>query len=621
MAGNPNMIGGGRLTRAEVSGDKRRFEGTKVNRGALLRRLWRYLGKNRLLLVLAILLSVSSSLLSLYGPKLSGEAINAIHVETILEDGTILSSVGRVDFETVFRCVGLMAIFYVCAAILTFLLNVVMIRLSRRVSHQMRHDVFENLSRLPVSYFDRFQTGDIISTITYDVDTVNQSLSTDLLQILQSVITVVVSFIMMLTIAPELVLIFLFTIPITIFFTRWLTKRVRPLFRRRSAKLGQLNGFVEEMLSGQKTVRAYGREEAVLEAFDEKNDAAVNAYTVAEANGTITGPSVNFINNVSLALVCMFGSMLFMQGKIGLGDLSSFVQYSRKFSGPINEVANIVAELQSAFAAAERVFTLIDAEPELEDKPDALELKQVSGDVRLENVDFSYVPGKPIIEDLSFHAKPGSLTAIVGPTGAGKTTIINLLMRFYDVQDGAVYVDEQDIRTVTRSSLRKSYTMVLQDTWLFHGTIFDNIAYGKPGATMEDVVAVAKAAHIHSYISRLPEGYNTVLSDNGTSISKGQKQLLTIARAMLLDAHMLILDEATSNVDTRTEQQIQAAMRQLMKNKTCFVIAHRLSTIQSADHILVLDGGKVVEQGTHQELMNLGGFYHKLYQSQFDSVS
>ena len=621
MAANPNMIGGGRLTRAEVSGDKRRFEGTKVNRGALLRRLWRYLGKNRLLLVLAILLSVSSSLLSLYGPKLSGEAINAIHVETILEDGTVLGSMGRVDFETVFRCVKLMALFYICAAILTFLLNVVMIRLSRRVSHQMRHDVFENLARLPVGYFDRFQTGDIISTITYDVDTVNQSLSTDLLQILQSVITVVVSFIMMLTIAPQLVLIFLFTIPITIFFTRWLTKRVRPLFRRRSAKLGQLNGFVEEMLSGQKTVRAYGRENAVLEAFDEKNNAAVNAYTVAEANGTITGPSVNLINNVSLALVCMFGSMLFMRGRIGLGDLSSFVQYSRKFSGPINEVANIVAELQSAFAAAERVFTLIDAQPELEDKADAIELKEVDGDVRLENVDFSYVPGTPIIEDLSFHAKPGSLTAIVGPTGAGKTTIINLLMRFYDVQDGAVYVDEHDIRTVTRSSLRKSYTMVLQDTWLFHGTIFDNIAYGKPGATMEDVVAVAKAAHIHSYISRLPEGYNTVLSDNGTSISKGQKQLLTIARAMLLDAHMLILDEATSNVDTRTEQQIQAAMRQLMKNKTCFVIAHRLSTIQSADHILVLDGGKVVEQGTHQELMALGGFYHKLYQSQFDSVS
>ena len=265
---------------------------------------------------------------------------------------------------------------------------------------------------------------------------------------------------------------------------------------------------------------------------------------------------MNFINNVSLALVCLLGSVLFLQGQIRLGDLSSFVQYSRKFSGPINEVANIIAELQSAFAAAERVFALIDAEPEPADSPDARELTQVAGDVRLEDVDFSYVPGKEIITGLSLHAKPGSLTAIVGPTGAGKTTIINLLMRFYDVDGGCIYVDEQAVPTLTRASLRRAYTMVLQDTWLFHGTIFDNIAYGKPGATMEEVVAAAKAAHIHSYISRLPQGYDTVLSDNGSSISKGQKQLLTIARAMLLDAHMLILDEATSNVDTRTEEQI-----------------------------------------------------------------
>ena len=610
MAANPNLIGGGRYTRAEVSGDTRRLEGAKLPRKVLLKRLWQYLGRNRFLLVLALMLSLTSSLLSLYGPKLSGEAINAIDL-----------GAGKVDFDTVFRCAALMAVFYVVSAVLTYLLNVVMIRLSRRVSKQMRHDVFENLTALPVSFFDRFQTGDLISTITYDVDTVNQSLSTDLLQILQSTVTVVVSFIMMLTIAPKLVLIFLFTIPITIFFTRWLTKRVRPLFRRRSARLGQLNGFVEEMLSGQKTVRAYGREKVVLERFDEKNKAAVDAYTVAEANGTITGPSVNCINNVSLALVCVFGSLLFLKGEIGLGDLSSFVQYSRKFSGPINEIANIVAELQSAFAAAERVFSLIDEKPEPTDSADALVLEQVSGDVKLENVDFSYIPDTPIIQNLSLHAKPGSLTAIVGPTGAGKTTIINLLMRFYDVDGGAVLVDGQDIRNLTRSSLRKAYTMVLQDTWLFHGTIFDNIAYGKPGATMEEVVAAAKAAHIHSYISRLPEGYNTVLSDNGTSISKGQKQLLTIARAMLLDAHMLILDEATSNVDTRTEQQIQAAMRTLMQGKTCFVIAHRLSTIQSADHILVLDGGKVVEQGTHDELMARNGFYKKLYQAQFDAVS
>ncbi len=610
MAANPNLIGGGRLTRAEVSGDTRRLEGAKLSPGVLISRLWRYLGRNRFLLILALALSLSSSMLALYGPKLSGEAINAIDL-----------GAGKVDFDTVFRCASLMAVFYVTSACLTYLLNVVMIRLSRRVSKQMRHDVFENLTALPVSFFDRYQTGDIISTITYDVDTVNQSLSTDLLQILQSVVTVTVSLVMMLTIAPKLVLIFLVTIPITVFFTRWLTKRVRPLFRRRSAKLGQLNGFVEEMLNGQKTVRAYGREQAVLEKFDEKNNAAVEAYTVAEANGTITGPSVNCINNVSLALVCVFGSMLFLRGQIGLGDLSSFVQYSRKFSGPINEIANIIAELQSAFAAAERVFSLIDAKPEAPDAADAAVLKDVQGDVRLENVDFSYVPGTPIIEDLSLHAKPGSLTAIVGPTGAGKTTIINLLMRFYDVQDGAVLVDGQDIRGLTRASLRKAYTMVLQDTWLFHGTIFDNIAYGKPGATMDEVVRAAKAAHIHSYISRLPEGYNTVLSDNGTSISKGQKQLLTIARAMLLGANMLILDEATSNVDTRTEQHIQAAMRELMKDKTCFVIAHRLSTIRSADHILVLDGGKVVEQGTHEELMARGGFYRKLYQAQFDAVS
>ena len=609
MAGNPNLIGGGRMTRAEVSGDKRRFEGATLSRGKLLRRLWRYLGRNRVLLVLALLLSLTSSLLALYGPKLSGTAINAIDLGE-----------GKVDFDTVIRCAVLMVIFYITAAGLTYLLNIVMIRLSRRVSRQMRHDVFERLSALPVSYFDRFQTGDIISTITYDVDTVNQSLSTDLLQILQSIVTVTVSFVMMLTIAPQLVLIFLITIPITILFTRWQTKRVRPLFRRRSARLGQLNGFVEEMLNGQKTIRSYGREDAVLEEFDKKNNAAVEAYTVAEIHGTITGPSVNCINNLSLALVCVFGSVLFLRGKVGLGDLSSFVQYSRKFSGPINEIANIIAELQSAFAAAERVFTLIDAEPEAPDAADAEELTDVKGDVRFEQVDFSYDPGKPIIQGLNFHAAPGSLAAIVGPTGAGKTTIINLLMRFYDVNGGAVLVDGKDIRTLTRASLRKAFTMVLQDTWLFHGTIFDNIAYGKPGATMEEVVAAAKAAHIHSYISRLPQGYNTVLSDNGTSISKGQKQLLTIARAMLLDAHMLILDEATSNVDTQTEQQIQAAMRQLMQGKTCFVIAHRLSTIRSADHILVLQGGKVAEQGTHEALMAQDGIYKKLYLSQFDAV-
>ena len=578
------------------------------HRGRLLKRMWQYMGRNRLMIVLAVLLSAASSLLSLYGPKLSGQAINAI------------TDPNGIDFKVVLTCAAWMAGCYILSAGFSYLLQYVMIRLSRRVAKQMRHDIFENLTRLSVAYFDNRQVGDIVSVITYDVDTVNQSLAADALQILQSTITVVVSLVMMLSIAPVLVPVFAVTIPITILFTRWLANRVRPMFRFRSKKLGELNGFVEEMLGGQKTVRAYGREDAVQERFEEKNVEAVNAYTRAEANGTVTGPSVNFINNVSLALVCVIGSWLFLKGRIRLGDLSSFVQYSRKFSGPINEVANIIAELQSAFAAAERVFALIDAEPEAADAADAKELADVRGEVEIDRVNFSYDKVRPIITNFSLEAPPGSLIAIVGPTGAGKTTIINLLMRFYDVDKGEIRVDQQPIRSLTRASLRKAYAMVLQDTWLFSGTIFDNIAYGKKDATEAEVVAAAKAAHIHSYISRLKDGYQTVLYDNGAGISKGQKQLLTIARAMLLDANMLILDEATSNVDTRTEQHIQAAMRELMKNKTCFVIAHRLSTIRNADNILVMRGGQVVEQGTHDQLMQRPSFYRELYRAQFESA-
>ena len=600
-----------RLRQAETSGDKRKFDNKqKLPMGKTLGRLWRYIGKYRVLVVLAVILALVSSLLAIAGPWFSGEAINAIEF-----------GAGKVNMKTIYTCVIWMLVCYLSASGLSYVLQLVMLKLSRSVSRQMRHDVFENMTKLPVGFYDKFQPGDIISTLTYDVDTVNQSLSTDLLHILQSTVTVTASLVMMLRIAPRLVLILFVTIPITVLLTRYITKKVRPLFRRRSAKLGALNGFVEEMLSGQKTIHAYGQEAAVLERFDEKNEEAIHAYTKAEADGTITGPSVNFINNISLALVSTFGSILFLHGNVKLGDLSRFITYSRRVTGPINETANIISELQSAFAAAERVFSLIDADQEPMDAENAVVLEEVEGDVRLENVDFSYVEGQPIIQGLNLHAKPGSLTAIVGPTGAGKTTIINLLMRFYDVQGGSIYVDGHDIRQVTRASLRKAYSMVLQDTWLFHGTIYDNIAYGKPGATMEDVVAAAKAAHIHGYISRLPEGYNTILTDNGTSISKGQKQLLTIARAMLLDSHMLILDEATSNVDTRTEHRIQQAMRTLMKGKTCFVIAHRLSTIQSADNILVLDGGKVVEQGNHESLMAQKGFYYRLYQSQFDAVS
>ena len=352
--------------------------------------------------------------------------------------------------------------------------------------------------------------------------------------------------------------------------------------------------------------------------YDSINHRAAEAYYDADSLGMTIGPTMGFINNICLSLIALLGSVLYMNGTISLGNISSFVLYSRKFSGPINEIANIINELFSALAAAERVFALLDQGEELKDAEGAETLSDVQGNVRLENVSFGYDPGRTVIHDLTMSADAGKLVAIVGPTGAGKTTIINLLMRFYDVDGGSVSVDGRDIRTLTRRSLRSAYAMVLQDTWVFRGTIFDNIAYGREGASMDEVVAAARAAHIHPFIMRLPEGYQTVVSEDGGNISKGQKQLLTIARAMLYDSPMLILDEATSNVDTSTEREIQRAMRELMKGKTCFVIAHRLSTIRNADTILVVNRGDVAEQGTHEELMRARGFYHQLYRAQFE---
>lgn len=482
----------------------------------------------------------------------------------------------------------------------------------------MRQDVFEKLMTLPVGYFDVHQTGDIISRISYDIDTVNASLSNDLVQLLTTVITVTGALLMMLSISPKLVLVFAFTVPLSVLITKYITGKTRPLFRQRSAKLGELNGFVEEMISGQKTLKAYNREEYTQGKFDKKNKTAVEAYYRAEYYGSVVGPCVNFINNLSLSLISVFGALLYLAGSMRIGDISSFVLYSRKFSGPINEAANIFSELQSALAAAERVFRLIEEASEPADAENAIVLEGARGEVELQSVNFGYLPGKTIIHDLSFRAQPGKLIAIVGPTGAGKTTLINLLMRFYDPDSGTITVDGKPNAMMTRSSLRKAYAMVLQDTWLFYGSIYENLAYGKEGATREDVEAAARAAHIHSFIKRLPEGYDTILTDEGTNISKGQKQLLTIARAMLLDSKMLILDEATSNVDTRTERQIQKAMLKLMEGKTCFVIAHRLSTIENADLILVVNDGEVVEQGTHGELMERQGVYRRLYNAQFE---
>ena len=575
--------------------------------GYVLRRLWGYIYHYKWMMALALILTISSNMFALIGPMLSGYAIDAI------EPGK-----GLVVFQKVFYYAAWMIAFYIISSILSYILSVLMIRLSQKLVRKMREDVFTKLVELPVNYFDRNQAGDIISRISYDIDTINTSMSTDVLQILASIVTVVGSLIMMLVISPQLVLVMLVTIPLSMFYTRYMAKKVRPLYRKRSSKLGELNGFVEEMVSGQKTIKAYAAENTIMNRFDKLNTETVDAYYDAEYYGSMTGPTVNFINNLSLSLITVFGAVLYLYGQLSLGNISSFVQYSRKFSGPINEAANIISELQSAAAAAERVFKLVDELPETPDRDGATELREVKGDVVLDGVNFGYVPDKLIIKQLFLHAWPGSLTAIVGPTGAGKTTIINLLMRFYDVWDGEIKIDGMETRELTRQSLRKSYAMVLQDTWLFQGTIFENIAYGKEDATMEEVVEAAKMAGMHSYIKRLPLGYDTIVNEDGLNISKGQKQLLTIARAMLLEAKMLILDEATSNVDTRTEIKIQKAMRKLMEHKTCFVIAHRLSTIQGADNILVVDQGNVVEQGTHKELMEKKGFYHRLYQSQFE---
>ena len=576
------------------------------DRKKVLLRLWTYICQHKWMAFAAVLLTVSSNFLALLGPMLSGKAIDAIGLEQ-----------GLVDFPTVFLYCGLMVLFYAISSLLSYILSILMIQLSQKIIYRMRQEVFDRLTELPVRYFDQHQTGDIVSRISYDIDTVNASLSNDLLQIAASVITVVGSLAMMLVISPVLVLVFAITIPMSVLFTRYMTRKVRPLFHKRSVKLGELNGFVEEIISGQKTTKAYHQEETMVSRFDVKNKEAVDAYYNADYYGSMTGPSVNFINNLSLAFISIFGALLFLFGGLPIGNLSSFVLYSRKFSGPINEMANIISELQSACAAAERVFRLIDEEPEPADAPDSKALDQVVGDVEMEHIHFGYEPQKTIIHDLSLHASPGSLVAIVGPTGAGKTTLINLLMRFYDPQSGEIRLDGNGIQSVTRKSLRLAYAMVLQDTWLFSGTIFENLAYGKKNARREDVEAAAKAARIHRYIMSLPKGYDTLLDDNGMNLSQGQKQLLTIARAMLLDAKMLILDEATSNVDTRTEIQIQAAMRTLMQDKTCFVIAHRLSTIQNADTILVVRDGDIVEQGKHEELMARQGFYAGLYNSQF----
>jgi ATP-binding cassette subfamily B multidrug efflux pump len=556
--------------------------------------------------LIGLVLLLLANILALAGPRLSGEAVDAMGI-----------AAGGVQFDAVLTKSLLMLAAYAGSAILNYMMVRLIARTSKRVIYRMRQDTFEQIIDLPLSYIDTHQAGDLVSRISYDLDVVSTAISQDIIVIAASMITVVGSLVMMFRMSVALSMAFLALIPITVLFTIYRIKKTRPLFRKRSRKLGEMNGYVEEILFGQKTIGAYRKESFFTEEFRGINEEASDAHYRADYQAALNGPSVTLISNLSLALVAMIGVSLFLKGGFTIGILTSFILYSRRFSGPINEIAAIIAEMQSALSAAERVFTLLEQPPEPPDAKHALPLENVRGVVEFDRVSFAYTEDQPVIKNLSIKTKPGELLAIVGSTGAGKTTLINLLMRFYDPQEGEIRIDGKNLLDVTRDSLRRSFAMVLQDTWLFQGTIRDNIAYGKPEATLEEVRRAAEAAHIASYIESLPRGYDSLISDSASNLSQGQKQLMTIARAMLLDTPMLILDEATSNVDSQTEIVIQDAMNKLVQGRTSFVIAHRLSTVRNADQIVLLRDGQVVEQGTHDELLARGEAYADLYQAQF----
>ena len=577
----------------------------KDTKGTLIK-LYKTLLPFKVLIIFVVVLSIFSCVLSLLGPYFCGEAINEV------EKGP-----GMIDFSIVWKWAVMMLVSYLFSEVVYLTINLIMVSVSKKTGYILRKECFEKLHRLPVSVFDDNSAGDILSRISYDVDVVATSIQTDISQIITTIITVLGSFFMMLKISLPLSCITMVTLPVTIIYTIHIKGITRPLYSKRSEKYGEMNGFVEEMFSGEKTIQAYSYEENVSKEYAKINKEASDAYFNADVRGVTIGPTMGMMNNLSLALNGMIGSILYMFSFATLGQLSSFILYSRKFAGPINELSNIMNEIFSALSAAERIYSFLGMKEDPEDAPDAIELTSGEGRVELRDVSFSYSPEKEILHSVSFSTEKGKTLASVGETGAGKTTIINLLMRFYRPQGGKILIDGIDSAKLTDRSLRSQFAMVLQDTWLFRGTVLENIAYGREDATREEVVEAAKKAGIHHFITTLEKGYDTVISENGGNISKGQKQLLTIARAFLSKAPVLILDEATSNVDTSTEKKVQEAMTALMKGRTAIVIAHRLSTIENADEIIVMSHGSVVEKGTHSSLLEKKGAYYNLYRSQF----
>lgn len=571
-----------------------------------LKRLWWYLSEHKIRLFLVLFLVAITSVLTLVGPYLIGKAI----------DNYIIPR----DFNGLFRLLILMAAIYVLMSLFTWLQSRTMINVAQLTIRNMRKDAFDKLQILPVSFFDARPRGDIMSRLTNDIDLINNALSSSLTQIFSSIITLIGTVILMLWLSPLLTGVSMITVPIMLITTNIVTRHTRRYFSEQQRVLGMLNGFAEENISGQKVVKAFVREAKEIERFEVTNQELKNVGIKAQIYSGIMGPLMNVLNNIGFAIVALSGGWLAVKQIITIGTIAAFINYTRQFTRPLNELANQINTIQSAIASAERLFEIMDEPPEPPDPPDAIELKSVKGDVEFRNVSFSYKSDEAVLKNISFHAHPGQTIALVGPTGVGKTSIINLLARFYDPDSGDIFIDGYNIQKITRKSLRSSLGIVLQDTYLFSESVKDNIRYGRLDATDEEVKAAARLANAEQFILNLPQGYDTILSEDGGDLSQGQRQLLAIARAILADPAILILDEATSSVDTRTEQHIQEAMYKLMKGRTSFVIAHRLSTIRKADMILVIDDGEIIERGNHVQLLRQKGFYYNLYMSQFAHI-
>lgn len=606
-----------------------------------MKRLAEYLRPQQARFIAVFFLAVASTVFSIVGPKIMGKATTKLgegvlakhtyflKINSAIQQNMPISYINELrqqpipgfDFDYIGKVLLLMVVLYLLSALFSYIMAYIMAGVSQETVYRMRNDVKDKLDRLPLKYFDQRTHGEILSRVTNDMDNIATTLQQSLTQLITSIVTVVGILVMMLSISPMLTLIAFVTLPASAVFTSIITKYSQKYFVQQQRYIGELNGHVEEMFAGHKIVKVFGHEEDSIARFKEINDRLYGVGWKAHFVSGIIFPALNFVNNVGYVLICVAGGMMVARRVIEIGDIQAFIQYMRQFTQPIIQVANIANVLQSTVASAERVFEILDEEEQIADREDAQIIPFPQGRVRFEHVKFGYKEGEPLMEDLNINVEGGQTIAIVGPTGAGKTTLVNLIMRFYEVQEGRITIDGVDLRDMRRGDLRTMFGMVLQDTWLFNGTIRDNIAYGREGAAREEIVKAARAAHAHHFIMTLPDGYDTILNEEASNISQGQKQLLTIARAILADPAILILDEATSNVDTRTEVLIQKAMTNLMQGRTSFVIAHRLSTIRDADLILVMNHGAIIEQGSHTELLARGGFYAELYNSQFTGAN